>query len=246
MIAMGGGVRRDSGMGKRSRAYPVLSLEQARRLMQEILAGLGEGAFSREVLGEALGYSNAHGGPGARKIAALVQYGLLRRKAGLYSPTVLARRVVSASPEATLPRALRQPQLFAALLDRYTPQGRVPSQLDGVLWRDYGITRKASRGAAETFCQSARFAGVMDRDGVLLPAASEIEAGDRASHPAVDRAWGGQPKAGGPATEQRFELALTGGRVARLFLPLDLCRRDLDIVRRQLEFLEYQVIEEEA
>ena len=227
-------------MGKRSRAYPILSLEEARRLVQEILVGLGEGTFSREVLGEALGYSNAHGGPGARKIAALVQYGLLRRKAGMYSPTELARRIAAPGSEVALRQALCRPPLFAALLDRYTPQGRVPSRLGGVLWRDYGITRKASRKAADTFCRSARYAGVMDRDRALLPAASAIESGDRGASP-VQRT---ESLAVPTTSEQRFELALTGGRVARLFLPLGLCRRDLEIVRNQLDFLEYQVTEE--
>lgn len=230
-------------MGKRSRAYPALSLEEARRLAGEILAGLGEGAFSREILGEALGYSNAHGGPGARKIAALAQYGLLRRKAGLYSPTVLAQRIVTSNSEAALRQAVRQPQLFSALLERYAPQGRVPAQLEGVLWRDYGITRRASRRAAETFLRSARYAGVMDRDGELLPVASKAETVDRFGHPTSDHAQADSASIG-PASEQRFEFALTGGRVARLFLPLSLCRRDLDIVRRQLEILEYQVSEE--
>lgn len=230
-------------MGKRSRAYPALCLEEARRLAREILARLGEGAFSREVLGETLGYSNAHGGPGARKIAALAQYGLLRRKAGLYSPTALARNIVTSNCESALRQAVHRPPLFAALLERYAPQGRVPAQLDGVLWRDYGITRKASRQAAETFLRSARYAGLMAQNGELVPVASEVEAGDRLGSPASDRAEA-ESAATGPASEQRFELALTGGRVARIFLPLSLCRRDLDIVRRQLEVLEYQVSKE--
>ena len=229
---------------ERSRAYPVLSLEDGRRVMRDILAGLGEGSFSREVLGEVLGYSNARGGPGARKIAALAQYGLLRRRAGLYSPTSLARRLVEPSSDAArkaaLHRALRRPPLFAALLDRYLPQGRIPSQLAAVLWRDYGITRKASRAAAETFCESARYAEVMDRDGIFL-GGLEMEA---------PRELGSDTPAGAEtgldAAEQRFEFAITGGRVARLFLPLSLCRRDLEIIRRQIKFLEYQVEEEDS
>ncbi len=239
---------------ERSRAYPVLSLEESRRVIGEILAGLGEGSFSREVLGEVLGYSNARGGPGARKIAALAQFGFLRRRAGLYSPTTLARRAVGPGSEAArrgaLHRALHQPPLFAALLDRYLPQGRVPSQLAGVLWREYGITRKASRVAAENFYKSARYAGVLDRDGTFLPDAgrrtgrtTSLTALTADAGPASE---GGITRdAGSSATEQRFEFALTSGRVARLILPLDLCRRDLEIIHRQIDFLEYQVTEEE-
>ncbi len=234
---------------ERSRAYPVLSLEEGKRVMGEILAGLGDGAFSREVLGEILGYSNACGGPGARKIAALAQFGFLRRRAGLYSPTPLALEVVEPSSVAArrgaLHRALRQPPLFAALLDRYRPQGRVPAHLAGVLWRDFGITRKASRAAAETFCQSARYAGVLDHDGVFLPDLEDVPA-DQTDQTGQT---GQTPDAGSMATtglggsEQRFEFALTQGRVARLFLPLELCRRDLEILQKQIDFLEYQVAE---
>ncbi len=237
---------------ERSRAYPVLSLKDGSRAMGEILAGLGDGAFGREVLGEVLGYSNAHGGPGARKIAALAQYGLLRRRAGLYSPTALARRIVepedARSRAAALRRALQHPPLFRAILERYAPQGRVPSQLASVLWRDHGITRKASRFAAETFRKSARFAGVVDRDGAFLPE-SEPPASSRPGDPppAASPPAAGPPAAGSMSeseSEQRFEFALTGDKVARLWLPLGLCRRDLEIVRRQIDFLEYQVTEE--
>jgi len=235
---------------ERSRAYPALALEDGKRMMGEILARLGTGSFSREVLGEILGYSNARGGPGARKIAALAQFGFLRRRAGLYSPTTLAREAVESGSEAArraaLNRALRQPPLFGALLDRYLPQGRVPSQLAAVLWRDYGITRKASSVAAETFCKSARFAGVLDRNGAFLPdhpvrSEQGLDPGLAANRQATGDLNGDLA----PEPEQRFEFALTRGLVARLFLPLDLCRRDLEIVRRQLDFLDYQVTEED-
>ncbi len=241
---------------ERSRAYPILPLEDGRRLIGEILTGLGDGAFSREVLGEALGYSNARGGPGARKIAALAQFGFLRRKAGLYSPTALAREAVKASSDlaqrAALCQALHKPPLFGALLDRYLPQGRVPSQLAGVLWREYGITRKASQVAAETFYKSARFAGVLDREGAFLPDApnppiSQPTDAREAVQTLLDEPAGpASERAGDSPSEQRFEFVLTRGRVAKLFLPLRLCRRDLGIIRRQIDFLEYQVTEEEA
>ncbi len=231
---------------ERSRAYPVLCLEDGRRVMSEILGGLGNGSFSREVLGEILGYSNAHGGPGARKIAALAQYGFLRRRAGLYSPTTLAREVVEPRPDATrsdaLNRALRQPPLFAALLDRYVPQGRVPSQLASVLWRDYGITRKASHAVAATFRKSACYTGVLDGDGSFV-SDREVSRPDHQDSVPAELVDADQHDDDGSISEpeQRFEFALTEGRVAKLLLPLKLCRRDLEIVRRQIDFLEYQV-----
>ncbi len=222
--------------------------------MSEILTGLGDGSFSRELLGEVLGYSNARGGPGARKIAALAQYGFLQRRAGLYSPTSLAREALASSEAArrgALQRALQHPPLFAALLDRYEPQGRVPAQLAGVLWRDYGITQKASHVAAATFYKSARYAGVLDRDGAFVPDSESSRPPD--AHQEETRQARQDSNFKPPtnarrdskSTEQRFEFALTSGKVARLFLPLELCRRDLEIVRKQIDFLEYQVREED-
>ena len=226
---------------QRSRAYPALSLEDGGRLMGEVLDRLGAGSFSREVLAEVLGYSNAHGGPGARKIAALAQYGFLKRRAGLYSPTALAeslRRPPHAPERRTaLRRALRHPPLFKALLDRYAPQGRVPGQLASILWRDHGITRKASHLAADIFARSARYAGVLDEDGVFLH-----RQGDE---PAKDSHLENDAREPSEIAEQRFEFALTEGQVAKLSLPLKLRRKDLEIVRRQIELLDYQVAGEE-
>ncbi|MCP3962099.1 MAG: hypothetical protein GY719_30010 [bacterium] len=246
-------------MTERSRAYPVLSLEDGGTAVGEILDRLGDGSYSREVLAEVLGHSNARGGPGARKIAALTQYGFLNRKAGLYSPTSLAASVVWPADESqrqgALLRALRHPPLFEALLDRYEPQGRLPEHLDGILWRDHGITRKASTVAAEMFRRSARYAGVLDEQGALRPARAAgasrrdgLHSGPTVAGRALLGAAPVRPDSGAGRAgraEQRFEFALTGGRVAKLCLPLELCRRDLDIVRKQIEFLEYQVEEKD-
>ena len=240
----------------RSRAYPVLSLEDGRVAMGEILGRLGKGAFSREVLAEVLGHSNARGGPGARKIAALTQYGLLDRKAGLYSPTSLAASIVRPGVEArtqgALVRALRRPPLFGALLDRYEPQGHLPEHLEGILWREHGITRKASASAAETFRRSARYAGVLDeRGGLRIPRAFEephrngsLVAAGAASNP-LGAGHPTHPSDSTSEAEQRFEFVLTAGKVAKLSLPRDLCQRDLDIVKKQIEFLEFQIEEKD-
>ena len=230
---------------ERSRAYPALTLADSGRAVGTILERLGAGSYSREVVAEVLGHSNAHGGPGARKVAALTQYGLLRRTAGLYSPTPLAQRVAGADGaalrRAALKQALGRPPLFRELLDRFAPQGRLPRQLASILWRDHGITRKASRFAAETFRESAHYAGILDLDGTLRAA----ELGGPADE--APSASGESERTGPPASEprQRFELALTDGKLAKLSLPLELRRRDLEIVKKQIEFLEYQVAEED-
>jgi len=234
-------------MTERSRAYPVLTLEDSGRAAGAILERLGTGSYSREVLAEVLGHSNAHGGPGARKVAALTQYGLLRRAAGLYSPTLLAQRVAETEASArrlsALQQALRRPPLFRELLERYLPQGCLPRQLASILWRDHGITRKASRAAAETFRDSARYAGVLDLDGSLLRfAADAVAAGEGEAASELSVAGSSRPR---KVPRQRFELVLTDGEVAKLSLPLKLGREDLEIIKKQIEFLSYQVAEED-
>lgn len=224
----------------RSKAYPVIDLEEACRLVEYINAKLGAGIFSRELLAEALGYSNVAGGPGARKIAALTQFGLLRRQAGLYEATGLAKelgRNPAHKRVVALQRALHRPPLFRTLLDRYLQQGRVPLQLASILVRDHGITPRASELAARVFVHSSQYAGVLTRDGVLR---LQEPAGPPASR-SPEAISTGDTSAG---HEQRFEFVLSDGKVARLWLPLRLTRKDLDIVRRQVELLEYQVMGE--
>ena len=141
-------------------------------------------------------------------------------------------------------RALRRPPLYRALLDRYQPQGRLPSQLASVLWRQHGITRKASHAAAETFLDSARQAGVLDRDGAFL---GDLDLDADMKSPRNGSLGEPLESAGNHlAAEQRFEFTLSSGGVARLWLPLKLCRDDLEIVRKQIDFLEYQIGKEMA
>ena len=231
---------------ERSRAYPLLALEESRLAIGEILRGLGSGCFGREVLGEALGHSNAYGGPGARKIAALTQFGFLSRRAGLYSPTALAERALAspATPEgqAALRQALRRPPLFRALLDRYEVQGRIPAQLAPILWREHGITRKASELAAENFKKSARYAGKVDSRGIFCPEAAAPIERRRGSGMDLPLPIGSAPGSG--PSEQRFVFALTEGKIASLSLPVTLCEADLEIVNQQIRLIEQRVVRE--
>ncbi len=230
---------------ERSRAYPAICLEEADGIIGQIVSRLGPDAISRELLAEILGYSNVYGGPGARKISALTQYGLLKRRTGLYDATPLASRLLRAQDaderQQALQLALNHPTLFKALLDRYEPQGRVPVQLARILALDHGITQKASSAAAEIFMRSARYAGVIASDGTLrIPDEDQPKPDQRPPEgaPVVDAAVAG--------AEQRFEFLLSGSKIARLWLPMQLTKKDLDIVRRQIDFLEYQVVESES
>jgi len=223
---------------ERSRAYPFLHLEASQLATQEILSRLGPGAYNREVIGGVLGHANAFGGPGARKIASLTQFGFLRRAAGLYSPTPLAQGIIGAGESArrdgTLETALRQPPLFRSLLEVYEPQGCIPRHLESILWRHHGITRRASRLASENFSKSAVYAGVLDRDGAFVQKA----AGDRAVlDEGSENGTQGELRGDRPQT---LTFALTGGKIAKMTFPGALNSADMAIIRQQIDLIEKQ------
>jgi hypothetical protein len=252
---------------ERSKAYPVLTLREAEDALGTVRRELGTGAWDRDPVAQALGHAHGRGGLAARKVSALTQYGLLRRRNGRYSFTPLGDALVHPRDEEehrqALREALEQPALFAALLEGYAAAEQVPRRLHHVLVRDHGITDGASGRAAEIFLRSARYAGVLDAEGrVLTPLPGAVEetpgagtepgtfSGSVPSEPAAPSA----PEAtreeasgrrGGEAPTQRFEIALGGGRRAVLELPAELRPRDLEVLRKQLEVLELQVRAEE-
>src|SRR5262249_29168984 len=116
---------------ERSRAYPLVDLQVANELLRTKLTALGEASVDRDDLAKTLGYSSAQGGVAARKIGALVQYGLLTRQSKLYRMSRLGRQLLSlkaGSPDfkSALQVALEGPMLFRQLLERYRPEGRLP------------------------------------------------------------------------------------------------------------------------
>lgn len=154
---------------ERSRSYPVLSLREAEEAVTRVGRELGSGAWDRDPVAQALGHAHGRGGTAARKVSALTQYGLLRRRNGRYSLSTLGEALVhprdDAERRAALRQALARPAVFGELLERYAPRGLLPQALHHALVRDHGITAAASGAAAEIFRRSARHAGVVDAEG---------------------------------------------------------------------------------
>lgn len=227
----------------RSKAYPAIPLDEALTLTSTLLDALGSHPATRADIASELGYESSEGGVAGRKIAALVHYGLLERRRGRYTPTPLAEQAINprsdAERDTARREALRSPQLFHTLLEHYDrgEDGAVslPAQLEAILSRDHGITRRASGQAADVFRRSARFAGLLDTPTRPAELGKAAIVGSP-TKPTTERGDGGG--------EQRIDLALAGGRLARLSVPLDLDARDVDLLRRlllkQLEMLELQ------
>lgn len=228
--------------GQRSRAYPLLSLAEAGEVSRRIRSELGAGEASRETLGGMLGYTSTSGGLAARKIASLVHFGLLERAGGRYQLSRLGERLATtegAEQRAARMEAFLHPRLFRGLVERFEPQGRLPRDLAKILSRDFEISAAAAEPAAEVFRNSAVTAGVLSQDGRFVRGEREVE-------PSVETV---EAVLAPPSPtllamddgEQRFEIALSGGRLARMVFPKVLTRRDLEILRRQIEILGLQV-----
>ena len=152
----------------RSVAYPSVTVQQAIEIADELLKGLGKGPYSREEAAKAIGHT-ALTGAASRKIAALVQYGLLIRIGNTYSQTQLAQDILIPIDEkqkrAAIIQSVRNPKLFASLIERYQEQA-LPNMLESILVREK-INHSVAAEVASTFRESLEYAGVL-QNGVIL------------------------------------------------------------------------------
>ncbi|MGH1347537.1 MAG: hypothetical protein ACRBN8_38620 [Nannocystales bacterium] len=154
----------------RSRAYPISSLGKAVEDLETLTNQLGAGLHDRAAIGQALGYKGGTG-KAARRVAALVQYGLIDRKKDGYEVAPAADEVLHPTDDEEKRQALHKAffnvSLFAELVEKYKPGGRLPQQLENLLYRNHRITAAAKDEVAEIFRVSARFAGVISEDDVF-------------------------------------------------------------------------------
>jgi len=184
-----------------------------------------------------------------RDVAAIVHFGLLKRSPpDGYAVTELGQSLSKPLPDEEpilLKESFRNPDLYREVLARFDGEGRIPDHLETVLCRHFGITEKAAALAARVFIESGRFAGVLLDD--LSIATESSHADDR-----VNR-YGGSKEKASPGNgveskssgkcdgQQDFHFRLTQGNFAHLTVPSELTRRDVEIIRKQIELLDLQV-----
>ncbi len=219
---------------ERSRSYPVLDLEMACQALTGKLSRMGSSRLDRDAFAETLGYSSAKGGIAARKVSALVQYGLIEYRDGFYELSARGHRIQSfkVGTQEFLKAArvaLEKPPLFRSLLSRYRPLGQIPEDLAKVLAEQYGITARASEDAEGVFVRSAVFAGVLDTEGRFRESPQGPILAERTSASSVQH----QARA-----ERRppFLFSVSEGRAAALDFPLDISAKDLEILEKRLRF----------
>ena len=222
---------------ERSRAYPIIDLETAYDLLSRHLGSLGKESLNRESLAKRLGYETGGSGMAARKIGALVQFGLLNRHSGQYSLNrlgidLLRSRVDSPRFRSAIQASLERPALYRWILGRYRRVGRVPEGLAGILVREYGITIKASAEAVGVFLRSARFAEAIDSEGCFLEgdSSSSSERLLLESHSNTDSQGVSQSRI------PPLDLPLTNRRKAQLIFPDIVTDDDIVMLEDRLRY----------
>lgn len=159
----------------RSPAYPSIDLRQAVEICGKIFDLFSEYGFSREVASEKLGLpvnSNSF-----RKIAALVQYGLLKREGNNYKITSLSKDIILAVDEIekqkALTKAAMQPTIFNKLIKENTGKG-LPLSLD-IRLRQLEYSKDASKSLSEIFKRSLEYSGLLSNGIVVVPEIESVE-----------------------------------------------------------------------
>ena len=244
-----------SGRVERGIKYPADNLEAAIELLSRVKDSLGYGSASRETLAEALGYRGISG-TSARKIGSLTHYDLVERVGnGAYRISELGRRIlVPTSPaerQQAVAEAAKRPALFAALFQKYQDHA-LPTLLPNLLVREHGVGSSAADQAANTFRETAEYAGLL-RNGVLR--SQGVPDSLATATPLVDEITGAdattpqeQPGASvrdGALRASGYTVALDGtGRVSVLSIPLPVTLRDMRRIRAWTEYMTHLLEEE--
>ena len=236
-------------MATRSKAYPGVPLDTCVKNIKRIQRALGMAAHDREAIAHALGVAET---TAIRPVAAMVHFGLLARGREGYEVTPLGRAVtdpLEGELQQALGECMHTPRLYSQLLAKLEPEGRLPERLPTILRRSFGIADNAATLAADVFIRSARYARLIDDDLCFFDQTTEEPADQpqgSSSACSVD-AQAEVPSqsisalASTGSEQQEFFFRLTGGKFARLCVPADLEKLDLEIIKKQFELLELQV-----
>ncbi len=159
-----------SDIRKRSRSYPGASLSESVANVRLVSSGLGSGQHKREDVSRAIG-SPAVSGASARKIAAMVAFGLLNRTGDGYSVSSLAKSILRPLPDeepVLLRKAFFNVELYKSVYEAYKADGKFPEALAITLERKFGIADEIGTYAARILLDSARTAGVVDASGSFV------------------------------------------------------------------------------
>lgn len=153
----------------RSPAYPSIDLKTSVDLSNKLFDLFSEYGFSREAASEKLGL--AQNANTYRKIAALVQYGLLHREGNTYKVTSLGKDIILATDDniktALLGTATLKPKIYLKLINENLGKG-LPTSLD-VRLRQLDYSKDAAKSLAIIFKHSLDYSGLLKNGVVINP-----------------------------------------------------------------------------
>lgn len=161
---------------ERSRAYPVMALEDALNRIASINENLGlNGQFNRESIAVGMGYSSLNGAS-ARAVAALVHFGLLDREKDQYALSQVAKKyllpVNDTDKEDAMHDAALSPSLFSEIYGAFKGQV-IPRQFANRLIQEFGIQQKAAADVERIFRNTMQTAGFLKSNGILTAETAE-------------------------------------------------------------------------
>lgn len=160
----------------RSSAYPVIALAEALEKIKSINENLGlNGQFNRESIAAGMGYTSLNG-TSARRVAALIQYGLLDREKDMYFLSAAAKQILipigDNDRQEAIKKAALKPALFKSIYS--VLQGQVlPRQFTNRLIQEFGIEQKAASDVERIFKSTMTTAGILQSNGILKIASNE-------------------------------------------------------------------------
>lgn len=254
----------------RSAAYPNILISAAFEFSREVAKNFPKDAtvITRDDIG-AIHKSTAAGVQ--REVSTCAQYGLFLKVEGGYQVSPLLREILFVKDEKTRRRTiltcLKNPKLYKDLIEKF--DGHVlPTELDYHLVRDHAISQKASPEAARVFIDNAKYAGALKETGILGVAEVEKQLGDGSIQfaeviteeqpPPIQNGKDviniDPPKRNNEqsllppaieANQERSVIRLSGKNYATLIYPENINKKDLLIIRKELDVIEFRISDEE-
>ncbi|HRO48147.1 hypothetical protein [Agriterribacter sp.] len=251
IIQSGEGVKR---FIQRSASYPGISLEEALGFTTEVAKSFPSSqVINRNDIAAVLKKAAASI---VREISASVQFQLFSKDKDGYKISPLFKKITNYLDQSErrklIIEAFGSPKLYAELIEKFNNHA-IPQELKTHLIRFHKIAEKAAPDAANVFIESAKFAGVLSDSGILtispdmaqhLPhndnvidnglSATEIFIENQVTSPVIRQ----QLQLTEMVNEEKVKIRLTGGKFAYLIYPLDLTKRDISVIQKQIEQLD--------
>ena len=229
---------------ERSPLYPAFSINECLDFAKEINK-IGGKKASVATVASAIGVSTTTNSFKS-KISSAKQFGLIKGSANTVELTDIAKKIIYATDNSSIPHMLVEcfvtAPLYQKLTSRYDNQAVPPAdKLSNVLLLEYGITKAAKDIAATKFIESAEQVGVL-QNGVLIMDPEELP-NTKPSDGAVSKENTFDESSSRISSKDRllgqpgyhFEIPTLSGAVAQVTIPKDVTEKDLDFISMYLQ-----------